>query len=408
MFFKIKRLIRNLILIFNFLVVLLIEIPKCLYLVFLNNRKKFFYQEEGGFGHLIATPMFLSNKYENDWTLLFSFQKLRYHNSNIKKVFPNRFIFINNGILSNYFGVITSKFYCELSIKIIVFLSKIFFKIDIVKYIDHLFLLKKNEINTSSHYFRGYESKCWKELVSQSSRFVLNNHLKKEIDEFDLNFIQKHSGKVLFPIRTKGSNKNHKDLSNTLRATRNINDFKEILQDLVARNYLVFLSGDKIEYPQWVNNSSNIITSNKTDYDKDYFNLMSGISADIVIGGPSGATMFTMLGKKKNLFLESWDFGVAYNKTILSHPKIKVSGNNELKNILTDRYIVTNESFYKSESIKPLSKKELFDIYYEFIENINDENYGIDPKIFGINDGWLIDSKSKISNKWLELIQIKK
>jgi len=78
-----------------------------------------------------------------------------------------------------------------------------------------------------------------------------------------------------------------------------------------------------------------------------------------------------MLGKKKNLFLESWDFGVAYNKTILSHPKIKVSGNNELKNILTDRYIVTNESFYKSESIKPLSKKELFDIYYEFIENIN-------------------------------------
>ena len=106
--------------------------------------------------------------------------------------------------------------------------------------------------------------------------------------------------------------------------------------------------------------------------------------------------------------MESWDFGVAYNKTILSHPKIKVSGNNELKNILTDRYIVTNESFYKSESIKPLSKKELFDIYYEFIENINDENYGIDPKIFGINDGWLIDSKSKISNKWLELIQIKK
>ena len=67
MFFKQKILIKNLIFIFNFLVVLLIEIPKCLYLVFLNNKKKIFYQEEGGFGHLIVTPMFLSNKYENDW-----------------------------------------------------------------------------------------------------------------------------------------------------------------------------------------------------------------------------------------------------------------------------------------------------------------------------------------------------
>ena len=133
---------------------------------------------------------------------------------------------------------------------------------------------------------------------------------------------------------------------------------------------------------------------------------MAGISADIVIGGPSGATMFSIIGKK-NLFLESWDFGVGYNKTILSHPMVKISGSAELKNILTGRYIENNKSFYNSENIKQLNEIELFEIYYEFIENINNENYGVDPRIFGINDGWLIDSKSKLSNKWLDLVKIK-
>ena len=406
MFFKINKLILKLIFIANFLIVLLIEIPKCLYLIFRYNKKKFFYQEEGGFGHLISTPMFLNSKYEDDWTLLFSFQKLRFHNDNIKKIFPNKLIFINNGILSNYLGVITPKYYCELPIKVIVFFSKIFFSIDIVKYYDHLFSLNRYEINTNTQYFKGYESRCWKEIVKYSSRFILNNNIKKEISNFDLNFLKKHSGKVLFPIRTKGSNANERDISNKLRDTRDINDYKEILEDLESRNYLIFLSGDKIQYPHWINNSRDIITSNKTGYDEDYFNLIAGISADIVIGGPSGATMFSMMGKK-NLFLESWDFGVGFNKTILSHPMIKISGHVELKDILTDRYFETNESFFNSENIKQWSKKELFEIYYEFIENINDENYGVDPKIFGINNGWLIDSKSKISNKWLELIKIK-
>lgn len=400
----IKMFIKNIIFSINLLFVILIEVPKCIYLVSLNRKKKLFHQAEGGFGHLMATPMFLDSKYNDDWVLLFSYQKVRHHNKYIKKIFPNKLIFINNGIFSNYLGINTDKFYSELSIKIVVFLSKIFFKVNILNYIDYALSLNSYK-SDKKWYFSVHESRIWKNLVDYANGFEFENKIKKEIRDFDLNFITNYTGKVLFPIRTKGSKTKGKDFTNKIRDTRDINDFKEILEDLEARNYLVFLSGDKIQYPEWIKNSRNLITCNKTSYNKDYFNFMAGISADIVIGVPSGGTMYSMLGKK-SLFLESWDFGLGFYKTIISHPKIKVSGYGELKDILTDRYLVTRQSFFKSENVTQLTKKELFEIYYDFIENINSESYGIDPKVFGINEGWLIDSKSKISNKWLEIIQI--
>ncbi len=401
-----KRLFKNFIFIINLFFVILIEIPKCLFIIYYNRNKIFFYQEEGGFGHSIGTPMFLDTKFKDDWVLIFSYQKKRYHNKNIKKVFINKLIFLNNGIVSNYLGVITDKYYCELSIRIVVFLSKILFNLKIHKFFDYAISLKKNELNKNNYYYKSHYSRIWKDIVNYSNKFSFNDNLKAEIRDFDKNFSSNYIGRVLFPIRTKGSRTKGVDFSNEIRDTRDINDLKEILKDLEARNYLVFLSGDEIKYPDWIKNSNNLITYNKTSYKKDYFNFMAGITSEIVIGVPSGATMYSMFGKK-NLFLESWDFGFGFSKTIISHPKIKVSGHKELKRILTNRDLVTNQSFYTNDKVKMLSKAELFEIYNEFIENINFDNYGVDPRVFGINEGWLIDSKSKISNKWLELIQIK-
>jgi len=402
---NIKKIILHFFYLLNFLIVCLIEVPKCLFLIFLNKKKYYFYQSEGGFGHLISTPMFLNSQFDSDWLLVFSYQKSRYHNKYIKKIFPKNLIFLNNGILTNFLGIITSHYYCELTMSVIKFFCNIFFKINLKEYYDLLSKFKKKNYKKETSYFKGYESKCWREIVDYSKDFDFSENIKEELKIFFSRFKKGCVGNVLFPIRTKGSNKSQKDYSNKLRDSRDINDYKKILEDLVSRNYLIFLSGDKIVYPDWINSQNNIITFDKTNLDKNYFNLMAGIGSDIVIGGPSGATMFSMFGKK-NLFLESLDFGVGFNNTIISHPKIKDKDIKNIKELLTERFIENKIEFYSEQHIELLDKNELFEIYYEFIENINNKNYGIDPNLLGINEGWLIDSRSKISNKWLDLNNI--
>ncbi len=143
---NIKKIILHFFYLLNFLIVCLIEVPKCLFLIFLNKKKYYFYQSEGGFGHLISTPMFLNSQFDSDWLLVFSYQKSRYHNKYIKKIFPKNLIFLNNGILTNFLGIITSHYYCELTMSVIKFFCNIFFKINLKEYYDLLSKFKKKKL----------------------------------------------------------------------------------------------------------------------------------------------------------------------------------------------------------------------------------------------------------------------
>jgi hypothetical protein len=51
-----------------------------------------------------------------------------------------------------------------------------------------------------------------------------------------------------------------------------------------------------------------------------------------------------------------------------------------------------------------LSSKETNFVILDFINNLNNKNYGVRPEEFGIKKGILVDCKAKFSPAWLKIV----
>lgn len=401
----IKLLLKELITFFNFILSLAL-LP--IYILKLKNKKKFFFfQYEGGFGHTITTPLLLQNEFNKEWLLILLYEKNR-HNKSVLKIFKKNLILIPCSVLFN-----KSKYFYRYKFFVIFkFLSKLILKKEIIDYHKFLFT-KKFDNNVSNNYLKTYESRCWTSIVKSSEVFTFSNNHKYQINNFKKKF--NYSKLIYFQLRYKGKKNfylqkikdndtiNNLDLSNILRDSRPIEDYKKILEDLANKGYTILINGDIELYPSWVEYNDKIISYKKLHMDKKYFNFISGISADILIGQASGGMMYSMFNKINNFFLETYEIGTGYYNTIVSYPRIKSHSLKELSEILVYKNFLWEKNFF-SENIKEFSNNELFEIYLDYIENYKKLEYGITPQKIGIKSGMLIESKSKISNKWLELL----
>jgi hypothetical protein len=53
---------------------------------------------------------------------------------------------------------------------------------------------------------------------------------------------------------------------------------------------------------------------------------------------------------------------------------------------------------------RDLNEKEILSVGMEFINNLKNPDYGVDPSTLDLNFDFLLDSKAKISNEWLKII----
>lgn len=72
--------------------------------------------------------------------------------------------------------------------------------------------------------------------------------------------------------------------------------------------------------------------------------------------------------------------------------------------MLGNDYNNIKEYFAKYPSHQRLSSKEISVIILDFVNNLNNKDYGIIPEKFGIKKGTLIDCKAKFSPAWLKIV----
>lgn len=395
-----------------FFIFLFSKLIKSLIVINKNLDKHVYYQPEGGFGFTISSPLYLESKFNKDWLLLFAYNKKR-HNIYIEKLFPNNFFFVKISI----FEFVINTFFRKLFFKILSLFSKVFLKKTIYDFIDKLFL--DNPISNdqlTNEYYKRYESRCWPELIKNRNKFNfnhLNEGKKNFLDFFCLKNIKK---RVCFFLRYKANKENFTsknlienpllDIPNILRDSRPIEDYKFIIKDLVEKEYQVFITGDNFHKHDWIKKFGNEVVyyDKYKNINKNYYDFFAGFSSDIIIGQASGGFLYCMLNKK-NLLLETFEIGTGLNHSIVSYPYLKIKNSNELKKIVFDEHFKFDPEFFSNNSkISQLSLEQLNSIYLDYIDNYSNDEYGIKPQKFGIDKGQLIETNSKFSPKWLEII----
>jgi len=365
-----------------------------------KTKKKIFFQVEGGFGHTITSPHLLNCLYNNEYLLIFIFNNKR-HNKLIIKYFPN-LIFIN------------SKYIYSLGIqKILNYLirfSFLLFSKKITIFNDWIFNLKYNDVNQDNKKYLSI-------LESRYFPVFLNNKINfydkfKTNNKIILNSIQKPSKKfegcLTFNLRVKSA-VSSLDFSNTVRNTRDIDDYKKTITNIIANNWQVIFAGDEITYPGWIKDmGDSVIFRSKTKLNIDEYHLFSQTISNIFIGTASGSMCYYLFKMKpKILLLECNQVGYGYPYSILSYSRINYNNFPDFKDKILNG-IFYDKNIYSIDNKTSLTEDELSEITIEFLNNINNENYGIPAYKLGINQGVLYDTKSRFSEKWLEINNLTK
>ncbi|WP_440619442.1 hypothetical protein [Candidatus Pelagibacter sp. HIMB1493] len=387
-----KNLFKKILLLIKFTIDFIIFFYDIIFLIYKFRKKKLkiILKLNGGFGHLITTPHYLKLTNDKDWVLIFGIEAV--HNKLIKIFFKDNLFFIRKGIHSSYFEKKIEKFIINLfnfcnKQKVILYDDIILKKLNYSKKINEeeetFVLFNKKKIN--------YNIKNIKIRCEDFNRF-LNN----EADSC--------KGIINFHLRYK---KNQIDHLNYLRDSNQINFYKNIFEYLVNKKWKIIITGEDFEIPEWIKNYRNYIFLNAfTNLSKDYFNLYTGISSDVYIGNMTGPIMWELLKpKKRNLVLNCYPIGFCFRNSIFSYPMIT---NNRL-DILKQSLVRIKKNYSKDfflKNFKDLDKIQCKQIIEEFIENLDNPNYGVGVQKFGINHGVFVETGCKISPKWLKLNKI--
>lgn len=387
-----KNLFNKIILLIQFkidFIIFFYDITSLIY-KFRKKKLKIFLKLNGGFGHLITTPHYLKLTNDKDWVLIFGIGAV--HNKLIKIFFEDNLFLIRKGIHSSYFEKKTEKF--------IINLFHFFNKQKVILY-DDIILKKLNYSKKNNE-----EEETFVLFNKKKINYNIKN-IKIRCEDFNRfldNETDSCKGIINFHLRYK---KNKIDHLNYLRDSNQINFYKNIFEYLVNRKWKIIITGEDFEIPEWIKNYKNYIFLNAyTNLSKDYFNLYTGISSDVYIGNMTGPIMWELLKpKKRNLILNCYPIGFCFRNSIFSYPMITSNGLNILQQSLVGIKKNYSKDFFL-QNFKDLDKLQSKQIIEEFIENLDNPNYGVGVQKFGINHGVFVETGCKISPKWLELNKI--
>ena len=375
---------------------------------FINSKNvSFFLQPEGGFGHTILTPLILTVLFKNKWKLIFGYTNKR-HNFLITSIFKNNFFFFRYKI----FPVFNLKMNIGLFSIIYFFLEKILRKkvFNFVDVLDKFPLTKKNTIYLSRNPDIAFlrKMRLFQIIIKNKHNFDLPDDLNLKYTNI-LNNIGGNSfdRRILLIFRRKCSFES----TEINRNSPSVINFKKLILELIKNNHQVFIGGDEFSYPEWLNNlAPSVITRKNTILEKDDYRLFVGMTSHGIIGSESGASLYGLLNKKRKiLLLENTIIGSAFPNSIVSYPKIYFKSIKEFKNIILNyplhsTYSVNNFLDKSKVSLSNLEPNHIRDIGLDFVNNLNNNDYGIKPEKYGINNGLLSLCKARFSPVWLKII----
>jgi hypothetical protein len=244
------------------------------------------------------------------------------------------------------------------------------------------------------------------------SRFIkiISDNWQVRYQKYDDDFVKrfnliKKSFKGIVSIHVRNKGKNSKDFSNSFRDTMDINNYKILVENLINEGWQVFLSGDEFEPLMWMKNyEKELVFRSRTGLDFNKYNFYCTNISDVMITNSCGNVTTNALNKNKVLLLNEAQFGFGWPNSIVSYKFVKFSSKQQIKNLFRNFPSTFDQKYLKELYFRDLNEKEIFSIGMEFINNLKNPDYGIEPSILDLNFDFLLDSKAKISNEWLKII----
>jgi len=396
MFFFFKKILKIFLLLIN-LFFSFFFIPFFL-LKFFKEKKTFYLIHEGGFGHTITAPELLNYYFKNDWILIFAFSRRR-HNKLIEKIYENKLFFFNVELIN-----VSNEKINKLLFSYIYVILKYFFKKKVYLYVDKIKTLTINNVDLNFKIkYTDVERRIYYPVSNKiNNQLSLPYYLRSKFETV----LNKNQGpfksKILFILRYK----DFKQGKIWLRDSQSLEFYKDIILNLASNNFQIIFQGDLIKYPDWVRNlGKSAIFLEKSGLSKDEYGIFAGMISDVAIGPHSGAMYYTVAQKKKILLLDHFFLGDALPNSIVSYPRIFFDSFAHFKDLMLEYgFYNIKEYVAKYPSYQRLSSNETSTIILDFINNLNNKNYGVRPEEFGIKKGILVDCKAKFSPVWLKMV----
>jgi hypothetical protein len=387
--------------IFLNILMLIFDVAKVIILLFNKKNYKIFIQLEGGFGHNISEPHYLNITEKEMWILILALDK-KFHNPKVKEIFYPHIISVNKTSLYWTRTKEIENFY--------IFLIKKFLLIKVLpvsNYImSHNYEVKKN------NYHKCLESREFIKFFNYRNHNIYKNYLDQISSNNIFNKIihSNSKGIINFQFRAKAKKTLTPDKFSQFRDSENIDNFKPSIEAIVEKGWAIVFGGEEFDIPNWFKSiNDKLIYRSKTNLNRNDYGFMAGLKTDIYIGPPSGGAMFNLINsKKKSLLLNCLPFGFGLINSVVSYPIMEFKNKNQFKMIFTD-YIYDRYNFelYNSLSLRKQSPDEMKDIIIDYLNNIN-RDYGYSNTFFDINNGIFEDTKFKVSEKWLKIINYNK
>ena len=388
---NLKLFIKLILLIINNVILIPFNLFKIFF--FLKKKKNIFLQNEGGFGHSITSPLVLNNYFGENWSLLFSYYYKR-HNKNVDKIFSN-LIFLNVAIFP-----VNSYLSNKIAFKVYYFFIKYILKKKVNYIQDFYNQLPVSKENMQNKTIKDcmVRSKLYWQMGEKKFKFIKNINFSKN-SNFEKLLDEKK--KILnFSLRYKDCKSNIGEIG---RDSKKLDFYKNALLRAVDNNWFIMLSGDVKKVPSWVIDNDNIYYYGKTKLDLNYFNFLSGIKSTACIGPHSGSLLYNVARKTSCLVLEHSFLGDVMPNSIVSYKNLENRILEKFKSIFLNYEFLKTDSYKKFNNyFRSLTQKESDEIINEFLDNHQNNDFGIDVRDIGINQGLFLSSNSKLSPAWVK------
>jgi hypothetical protein len=269
---------------------------------------------------------------------------------------------------------------------------------------SHIYETKEN------NYHKCLESREFRAFYNHRTHNIYKNYLDNMVSDNIFHGLGNLKGTINFQLRSKGKKTNTPDKLSQFKDSDDINNYRPSIEAIVEKGWAVVFGGEEFDIPNWFKGiDDKLIYRSKTNLNRNDYGFLAGLKTDIYIGPPSGAALFNLINsRKKQLILNCLPFGYGFINSVVSYPVMQFKTKNQFNKIFTD-YIYDRYNFelYNSLSLRKQSPDEMRDIIIDYLNNIN-RDYGYSNTFFDINNGIFEDTKFKVSEKWLKIINYNK
>ena len=363
-----------------------------------GSKRPIFVNVEGGFGHTLAAPTCLQSLIGEDFYLIFFYVKER-HNYLTREAFDGRFLWCR--VTFPGFPFFSLRVHQFLGVALVKVLSSLTVGAhDLRRFFEES---SSESWMVESDYYDEYYSDPYRRVYMFRLALSDSEVVARGGSSFYLKKLENNPLGRLISTRRRICAIAHRAYEKSGDITKSVRNSRSLSELVGIVNYLTDTAGYHVILCGHVHGKElDLFASNpfvtypaKTNLCKDAYDFYAGMLFDVFIGPMSGALDYARCRQVPTLILDSFPYGWSSPRATLAFRDKKFSGNDELR-----KFFLKSYQDYTVSEVGFVPEAVALSVVREFIENVNNSDFGIDPLDLGIYDGPLVDGRCRIAPAW--------